>query len=64
MTITSLAASTVSWTVTHPGIDWVHGCLTSVIGLWMVTSCQQGSLYNDETIMKFGHHNTLIQFGI
>ena len=36
MTITSLATSTVSWTVTHPGIDWALSCLTSVIGPWMV----------------------------
>ena len=44
MTITSLATSTVSWMVTHPGIDQAHVCLTSVIGPWMVAPCQRGSL--------------------
>ena len=44
MTITSLATSTVSWMVTHPSIDQAHGCLTSVIGPWMVTPCQRGSV--------------------
>ena len=45
MTITSLAASTVSWMVAHPSIDWAHGCLTSVIRPWMVAPCQRGSFY-------------------
>ena len=30
--------------VTHPSIEWAHSCLTSVIGPWMVTPCQHGSL--------------------
>ena len=42
MTITSLATSTVSWTVTHPSIDRAHGCVTSVIGPRMVAPCQRG----------------------
>ena len=44
MTITSLAASTVSWMVTHPSIDWAHARLTSVIGLRMVAPCQRGGI--------------------
>ena len=40
VTTTSLAASTVSWMVTHPSIDWAHGCLTSVIGPRMASPCQ------------------------
>ena len=31
--------------VTHPSIDQAHGCLTSVIGPWMVAPCQWGSFW-------------------
>ena len=40
---TSLAATSVSQTVTHPGTNWAQSCLTSVLGLQIVTPCQQGS---------------------
>ena len=52
MTITSLATSTVSWMVTHPSIDWAHGCLTSVIRLQMVTPCQQGYQHLSEPVLN------------
>ena len=43
VSITSLAATSVSQTVTHPSTNWAQSCLTSVSGLWMVTPCQWGS---------------------
>ena len=42
VTITSLAASTVSWIFAPPSINWACGCLTSVIGPLMVAPCQRG----------------------
>ena len=41
--------------VTHPSIDWAHGCLTSVIGPWMVAPCQRGSQVNIQRITKNGN---------
>ena len=40
VSITSLAATSVSQTVTHPSTKWAQSHLTSVIGLWVVTPCQ------------------------
>ena len=53
--ITSLAASTVTWTVTHPSIDQAHGCLTSVIRPWMVAPCQRGSLWRRRSQICYGN---------
>ena len=38
--ITSLTATSVSQTVTHPSTNWVQSCLGSVIRLQTVTCCQ------------------------
>ena len=44
VSITSFSSHhNVSQMVTHPSTNWAHGCLTSVIGLWMVAPCQWGS---------------------
>ena len=39
--ITSLAATSVAQTVTHPSTNQAQSCLTSVIRPWTVAPCQQ-----------------------
>ena len=50
----SLAATSVSKVVTHPSINWAQSCLTSVIGPWMITPCQQGSI-NRNKVVQYIH---------
>ena len=53
VSITSLAATNVSQTVTHPSTNWAQGFLTSVIRPQMVTPYPWGFIVNIELLKSY-----------